>query len=203
MVMKLFCKAGACSLSPHIVMRECGLDFTQVNVDLATKITERGDDFRQINPKGQVPALLLSDGTVLTEGVAIVQYLADLKPDRHLLAPVGSLTRYHTVEWLSYIGSELHKSFGLLFRPGYSDEVKAQTRSQLEAKFRYVDESLRDKQWLTGMHFSVADAYLFVVTRWAKALGLDLSGFTALAAWFDRVAERPAVQAALKAEGLA
>ncbi|WP_434744899.1 glutathione transferase GstA [Candidatus Pantoea rara] len=201
--MKLFCKAGACSLSPHIVMRECGLDFTQVNVDLATKLTERGDDFRQVNPKGQVPALLLSDGTVLTEGIAIVQYLADLKPDRHLLAPVGSLTRYHTVEWLSYIGSELHKSCGPLFRPGYSDEVKAQTRSQLEAKFRYVDESLRDKQWLMGMHFSVADAYLFVVTRWAKALGLDLSGYAALGAWFDRVAERPAVQAALKAEGLA
>jgi len=201
--MKLFCKAGACSLSPHIVMRECGLDFTQVSVDLATKLTERGDDYRQINPKGQVPALQLSDGTVLTEGVAIVQYLADLKPDRHLLAPVGSLTRYHTVEWLSYIGSELHKSFGLLFRPGYADEVKAQTRSQLEAKFRYVDESLRDKQWLMGLHFSVADAYLFVVTRWAKALGLDLSGFTALGAWFDRVAQRPAVQAALKAEGLA
>ncbi|URW96647.1 glutathione transferase GstA [Pantoea agglomerans] len=200
--MKLFCKAGACSLSPHIVMRECGLDFTQVSVDLATKITERGDDFRQINPKGQVPALQLSDGSVLMEGVAIVQYLADLKPDRHLLAPVGSLTRYHTVEWLSYIGSELHKSFGPLFRPGYSDEVKAQTRSQLEAKFRYVDESLRDKQWLMGLHFSVADAYLFVVTRWAKALGLDLSGFTTLGAWFDRVAERPAVQAALKAEGL-
>ncbi|WP_337013437.1 glutathione transferase GstA [Pantoea sp. AS142] len=201
--MKLFCKAGACSLSPHIVMRECGLDFTQVSVDLATKLTERGDDYRQINPKGQVPALQLSDGTVLTEGVAIVQYLADLKPDRHLLAPVGSLTRYHTVEWLSYIGSELHKSFGLLFRPGYADEVKAQTRSQLEAKFRYVDESLRDKQWLMGLHFSVADAYLFVVTRWAKALGLDLYGFTALGAWFDRVAQRPAVQAALKAEGLA
>lgn len=201
--MKLFCKAGACSLSPHIVMRECGLDFTQVSVDLATKLTERGDDFRQINPKGQVPALQLSDGSVLTEGVAIVQYLADLKPDRHLLAPVGSLTRYHTVEWLSYISSELHKSFGLLFRPGYSDEVKAQTRSQLEAKFRYVDASLRDRQWLMGLHFSVADAYLFVVTRWAKALGLDLSGFTALEAWFDRVAERPAVQAALKAEGLA
>lgn len=201
--MKLFCKAGACSLSPHIVMRECGLDFTQVNVDLATKLTERGDDFRQINPKGQVPALQLGDGTVLTEGVAIVQYLADLKPDRHLLAPVSSLTRYHTIEWLSYISSELHKSFGPLFRPGYADEVKTQTRTQLEAKFRYVDESLRDKQWLMGLHFSVADAYLFVVTRWAKSLGLNLSGFTALGEWFDRVAERPAVQAALKAEGLA
>lgn len=200
--MKLFCKAGACSLSPHIVMRECGLDFTQVNVDLAKKLTERGDDFRQINPKGQVPALQLSDGTVLTEGVAIVQYLADLKPDRHLLAPAGSLTRYHTIEWLSYTSSELHKGFTPLFRPDTTDEEKARARTQLEAKFRYVDESLHDRQWLMGLRFSVADAYLYVVTRWAKALKLDLSGCEALESWFSRVAARPAVQAALKAEGL-
>lgn len=200
--MKLFCKAGACSLSPHIVMRECGLDFTQVNVDLAKKITERGDDYWQINPKGQVPALQLSDGTVLTEGVAIVQYLADLKPDRHLLAPVGSLTRYHTVEWLSYISSELHKSFTPLFRPDSSEEEKSRARTLLMAKFRFVDEALRDKQWLMGLHFSVADAYLYVVTRWAQALRLDLSACTALESWFRRVAARPAVQAALTAEGL-
>lgn len=200
--MKLFCKAGACSLSPHIVMRECGLDFTQVNVDLAKKTTERGDDFRQINPKGQVPALQLSDGTVLTEGVAIVQYLADLKPDRHLLAPTGSLTRYHTIEWLSYTSSELHKGFTPLFRPDTTDDDKTRARTQLEAKFRYVDESLRDRQWLMGLRFSVADAYLYVVTRWAKALKLDLSGCEALESWFSRVAARPAVQAALKAEGL-
>jgi len=183
-------------------MRECGLDFTQVNVDLAKKTTERGDDFRQINPKGQVPALQLSDGTVLTEGVAIVQYLADLKPDRHLLAPTGSLTRYHTIEWLSYTSSELHKGFTPLFRPDTTDDEKTRARTQLEAKFRYVDESLRDRQWLMGLRFSVADAYLYVVTRWAKALKLDLSGCEALESWFSRVAARPAVQAALKAEGL-
>jgi len=183
-------------------MRECGLDFTQVNVDLAKKITERGDDYWQINPKGQVPALQLSDGTVLTEGVAIVQYLADLKPDRHLLAPVGSLTRYHTVEWLSYISSELHKSFTPLFRPDSSEEEKSRARTLLMAKFRFVDEALRDKQWLMGLHFSVADAYLYVVTRWAQALRLDLSACTALESWFSRVAARPAVQAALTAEGL-
>ncbi|MGK3141225.1 glutathione transferase GstA [Pantoea sp. C2G6] len=200
--MKLFCKAGACSLSPHIVMRECGLDFTQVNVDLATKMTERGEDFRQINPKGQVPALQLSDGSVLTEGVAIVQYLADLKPDRHLLAPVGSMTRYHTLEWLSYISSELHKAFGPLFRRDASEADKTQARTLLEARFRFVDEALQNRQWLMGLHFSVADAYLFVVTRWAKALKLDLSDCDALETWFDRTAERPAVQAALKAEGL-
>jgi len=200
--MKLFCKAGACSLSPHIVMRECGLDFTQVNVDLAKKITERGDDYWQINPKGQVPALQLSDGTVLTEGVAIVQYLADLKPARHLLAPVGSLTRYHTVEWLSYISSELHKSFTPLFRPDSTEEEKSRARTLLTAKFRFVDEALRDKQWLMGLRFSVADAYLYVVTRWARALRLDLSACTALESWFSRVTARPAVQAALTAEGL-
>jgi glutathione S-transferase len=183
-------------------MRECGLDFTQVNVDLAKKITERGDDYWQINPKGQVPALQLSDGTVLTEGVAIVQYLADLKPDRHLLAPVGSLTRYHTVEWLSYISSELHKSFTPLFRPDSTEEEKSRARTLLTAKFRFVDEALRDKQWLMGLRFSVADAYLYVVTRWARALRLDLSACTALESWFSRVTARPAVQAALTAEGL-
>ncbi|ARF50210.1 glutathione transferase GstA [Pantoea stewartii subsp. stewartii DC283] len=201
-MMKLFCKAGACSLSPHIVLLECALDFTQVNVDLQTKLTERGDDFRQINPKGQVPALQLSEGNVLTEGAAIVQYLADLKPDRHLLAPVGSLTRYHTIEWLGYISSELHKSFSPLFRNDAPDEYKALVRRQLEAKFAWVNGELQDKPWLMGVHFSVADAYLYVVTRWAKALNLDVSALSHLQQWFARVEERPSVQAALKAEGL-
>lgn len=201
--MKLFSKAGACSLSPHIVLRECDLDFTQVNVDLAKKVTERGEDYLQINPKGQVPALELDDGTLLTEGTAIVQYLADLKPDRQLLAPAGSLTRYHTLEWLSYISTELHKGFSPLFLPDTPEEFKVKQREQLLTKFRYVDNALRDKQWLLGARFTVADAYLFVVTRWAKAVKLDLSALEALAAWQARVAERPAVIAALKAEGLA
>ena len=201
--MKLFSKPGACSLSPHIVLRECDLDFTQVNVDLAKKVTERGEDYLQINPKGQVPALELDDGTLLTEGTAIVQYLADLKPDRQLLAPAGSLTRYHTLEWLSYISTELHKGFSPLFRPDTPEEIKAKQRERLLTKFRYVDSALRDKQWLLGTRFTVADAYLFVVTRWAKAVKLDLSDLSALAAWQGRVAERPAVIAALKAEGLA
>ncbi len=200
--MKLYCKAGACSLSPHIVLRECGLDFTQVNVDLAQKLTERSEDYWQINPKGQVPALKLSDGTVLTEGVAIVQYLADLKPDRHLLAPVGSLTRYHTIEWLSYISSELHKGFSPLFRADTPEEYKSLSRTQLEAKFSYVDDALQDRQWLMGLRFTVADAYLYVMMRWAKAVKLDLTGLDALESWFKRTNERPAVQAALKAEGL-
>ncbi len=201
-MMKLYCKPGACSLSPHIVALECGLDFTQVNVDLQKKVTEQGEDYWQINPKGQVPALQFDDGSILTEGVAIVQYLADLKPDRNLLAPTGSLTRYHTLEWLSFVSSELHKTFSPLFRPDTPEEYKTIVRAQLEKKYQAVNEALQDKQWLLGLRFTVADVYLFVVTRWAKAIKLDLSGLDALEAWFDRVAERPAVQAALKAEGL-
>ncbi|WP_210421281.1 glutathione transferase GstA [Pantoea sp. SO10] len=200
--MKLYCKPGACSLSPHIVALECGLDFTQVNVDLQKKVTEQGEDYWQINPKGQVPALQFDDGSILTEGVAIVQYLADLKPDRHLLAPTGSLTRYHTLEWLSFVSSELHKSFSPLFRPDTPEEYKTIARAQLEKKYQQVNEALQDKQWLLGLRFTVADVYLFVVTRWAKAIKLDSAGLDALEAWFNRVAERPAVQAALKAEGL-
>lgn len=201
-MMKLYCKPGACSLSPHIVALECGLDFTQVNVDLQKKVTEQGEDYWQINPKGQVPALQFDDGSILTEGVAIVQYLADLKPDRNLLAPTGSLTRYHTLEWLSYVSSELHKGFSPLFRPDTPEEYKAIARAQLEKKYQQVNEALQDKQWLLGLRFTVADVYLFVVTRWAKAIKLNLAGLDALEAWFSRVAERPAVQAALKAEGL-
>jgi len=201
--MKLYCKPGACSLSPHIVARECGLDFTQVNVDLQSKLTEQGEDYWQINPKGQVPALQFDDGTILTEGVAIVQYLADLKPDYHLLAPTGSLTRYHTLEWLSFVSSELHKGFTPLFRPDTPDAYKPQVRAQLEKKFQLVNMALEDKQWLLGTRYTVADIYLYVVTRWAKAVKLQLDGMPALDAWFARVSERPAVQAALQAEGLA
>lgn len=201
--MKLFYKPGACSLASHITLRESGKDFTLDGVDLMKKRLENGDDFFAINPKGQVPALLLDDGTLLTEGVAIVQYLADQKPDRNLLAPTGSLTRYHTLEWLSFVSSELHKTFSPLFRPDTPEEYKAIARAQLEKKYQVVNEALQDKQWLMGLRFTVADAYLFVVTRWAKAIKLNLEGLDALEAWFARVAERPAVQAALKAEGLA
>lgn len=200
--MKLYCKSGACSLSPHIVLRETGLDFTLVNVDLKAKTTEQGEDYLLINPKGQVPALELNDGSVLTEGVAIVQYLADLKSDRQLLAPAGSLTRYHTLEWLNFIATELHKGFSPLFRPTTPEEVKNLAREQLMQKFQYVNNELKEKQWLLGLRFTVADAYLFTVTRWAHAIKLDLSGLSALNEWFERVAARPAVAAALKAEGL-
>ncbi|MGB9096211.1 glutathione transferase GstA [Erwinia sp.] len=200
--MKLYYKPGACSLSPHIILQESGLDFTLIAVDLQSKKTEQQEDYLLTNPKGQVPALLLDDGTVLTEGVAIVQYLADLKPDRHLLAPTGCLTRYQTVEWLNFIATELHKTFSPLFGSATPEEYKAQLREKLHGKFSWVDQQLEGKQWLMGSKFSVADAYLFTVMRWAKAIKLDLSGFDELEAWFKRVAERPAVEAALKAEGL-
>lgn len=200
--MKLFFKPGACSLSPHIILRETGLDFTLIKVDLQTKVTELGDNFLQINPKGQVPTLQFDDETILTEGVAIAQYLADLKPDRKLLAPVGSMTRYHTLEWLNYIATELHKTFSPLFRPTTPEEYKTLVRGQLLQKFSWVNEELKEKQWLMGLHFTIADAYLFTVTRWAKAIQLDLSEMSTLLAWFDRVAARPAVEEALKAEGI-
>ncbi|BDH46117.1 glutathione S-transferase [Salmonella enterica subsp. enterica serovar Choleraesuis] len=200
--MKLFYKAGACSLSPHIILRETGRDFSLTAVDLKTKRTENGDDFLAINPKGQVPALLLDDGTLLTEGVAIVQYLADLVPDRQLLAPVGRLVRYHSLEWLNYIATELHKSFAPLFTPGSSDEAKASARQVLENRLRWVNAELEGKQWLSGLRFSVADAYLFTVLRWAYGAGLDMSGLDNLTAFMERMKARPSVSAALAAEGL-
>lgn len=200
--MKLFYTPGACSLTPHIVLRETGLDFTLVRVDLKTKMTEQGEDYLHINPKGQVPGLLLRDGAMLAEGTAIVQYLADLKPDRLLLAPVGSLTRYHTLEWLSYTASELHKVFTPLFKPATPEEYREIARKELLRKFSYLNEILRDRHWLTGAHFTVADAALFTVSRWAALQNLDISGLEHLQSWSARVAARPAVVAALTAEGL-
>ncbi|WP_202304314.1 glutathione transferase GstA [Dryocola clanedunensis] len=200
--MKLYYKPGACSFSPHIILRETGLDFSLIKVDLASKRTEAGDDYFAVNPKGQVPALLMDDGSLLTEGVAIVQYLADKVPDRQLLAPAGSMTRYHTLEWLNYIATELHKGFSPLFNPATPEEFKTITRQALEKKFKYVNEELHDKQWLMGLRFTVADAYLFTVLRWAQALKLDLNGLSNIEAFMERMKARPAVEAAMAAEGI-
>lgn len=200
--MKLYYKAGACSLSPHIILRESGVDFSLVKVDLAAKKTEAGDDYFDINPKGQVPALVLDDGSLLTEGVAIVQFLADKVPDRQLLAPAGSMTRYHTLEWLNYIATELHKGFSPLFNPATPEEYKAIARKALEKKLQYVNEELNDKQWLLGLRFTVADAYLFTVLRWAYAVKLDMAGLGNIEAFMERMETRPAVEAALAAEGI-
>lgn len=200
--MKLFYKAGACSLSPHIVLREAGLDFTAEKVDLAQKKTESGADYLAINPKGQVPALVLDDGSLLTEGVAIVQYLADRVPDRNLIPAAGTLSRYHAIEWLNYVATEIHKGFSPLFNPKTPDEYKVIAREKLASQFSYLDTVLEKQHYLLGQRFSVADAYLFTVLRWAQALQFDLKKYAHLTAYFDRVAARPAVEATLSAEGL-
>ncbi|MBJ9238606.1 MULTISPECIES: glutathione transferase GstA [Citrobacter] len=200
--MKLFYKPGACSLASHITLRESGKDFTLDGVDLMKKRLENGDDFFAVNPKGQVPALLLDDGTLLTEGVAIMQYLADTVPDRQLLAPTSSLSRYKTIEWLNYIATELHKGFTPLFRPDTPEDFKSTVRALLEKKMQYVNDALQDNQWICGSRFSIADAYLFTVLRWAYAVKLNMAGLSNIDAYMARMAERPAVAAALKAEGL-
>lgn len=200
--MKLYYKPGACSLASHITLRESGKDFTLDSVDLMKKRLENGDDYFAVNPKGQVPALLLDDGTLLTEGVAIMQYIADTVPDRQLLAPVGSIARYQTLEWLNYVATELHKGFTPLFRQDTPEEFKPAVRAQLEKKLQYVNEALKDDQWICGQRFTIADAYLFTVVRWAYGVKLNMEGLQHLAAYMQRVAERPAVAAAMKAEGL-
>ncbi|MES2998534.1 MAG: glutathione transferase GstA [Pseudomonadota bacterium] len=200
--MKLFYKPGACSLSPHIVLRETGLDFTLEKVDLTQKKTELGTDYLTINPKGQVPALFLDDGSLLTEGMAIVLYLADRVPNSGLIPPVGNLSRYHTIEWLSYISAELHKSFGPLFNPKTPDEYKSIVRENLEKQFNYLDAVLKKNQYLQGNFFSVADASLFPILRWAIAMQFDICKHKHLKAYFDRVTTRPSVDAALVAESL-
>lgn len=200
--MKLFYKPGARSLASHITLRESGKDFTLDGVDLMKKRLENGDDFFAVNPKGQVPALLLDDGTLLTEGVAIMQYLADSVPDRQLLAPVSSISRYKTLEWLNYIATELHKGFTPLFRPDTPEEYKPTVRALLEKKMQYVDAALKEGQWICGSRFTIADAYLFTVLRWAYAVKLNMDGLDHIAAYMKRMAERPGVAAALKAEGI-
>ncbi|KAA9002037.1 glutathione transferase GstA [Affinibrenneria salicis] len=200
--MKLFYTPGSCSLFPHIVLREADLNFTLVKVTLAGKTTERDEDYLTINPKGQVPALALDDGTILTESVAIAQYIADKVPHYNLIAPAGSMVRYHTLEWLNYIATELHKTFTPLFRPGTPETYKALCREHLTAKFRYLNLILSEQNYLAANRYSIADAWLFTVMRWAHALKFDLTRAPALNAWFAHITERPAVLAALNAEGL-
>lgn len=200
--MKLFYKPGACSLASHITLRESGKDFSLIGVDLMHKRMENGDDFLKVNPKGQVPALLLDDNTLLTEGVAIMQYIADSVSDRQLLAPEGTINRYKTLEWLNFIATELHKGFTPLFRPDTPEEYKPTVRALLDKKLAYIDESLAGAQWISGSRFTIADAYLFTVLRWAFAVKLDMAGYKNIADYMARVAARPAVAAAMAAEGL-
>lgn len=200
--MKLYYMPGACSLASHIVALEAGIPLQLVKVDGKTKRTENGDDFLQINPKGYVPALKLDSGELLTEGTAIVQYLADQKPESKLAPPNGSLPRYQLQEYLGYINSELHKSYSPLFNPATSNDVRQERKDYLRKRYAMLDGVLAKQDWLLGDHFSVADAYLFTITRWAGSVDLDLSEFKGLAAFQQRVAARPKVQAAMQAEGL-
>jgi glutathione S-transferase len=200
--MKLYYAPGACSLSPHIVLREAGLPFAAVKVDLKTKAMEGGGDFRAINAKGYVPVLELDNGARLTEGPAIVQYLADQAPQAKLAPANGTLERYQLQEWLNFITSELHKQFSPLFDPLYPEELKAKQRERLATRFDWIVQQLGGRDYLLGS-FSVADAYLFTVLNWCGWTGIDLAKWPALQKYVARVAARPAVVAALKAEGLA
>lgn len=200
--MKLYLKPGACSLSPHIVLEEAGLTYETEVVDLQTKVTASGQDYWKINPKGYVPALRLDNGDVITEGPAIVQYLADQVPGKKLAPANGTIERYKLQAWLTFIGTEIHKTFSPFFNPATPAEWKAMCRANLERRFGYIAEQLAGQDYLMGADFSVADAYLFTVMGWAKYIELDLSQWPALAAYQARVAARPAVVAAMKAEGL-
>ncbi|MGN6701708.1 MAG: glutathione transferase GstA [Burkholderiaceae bacterium] len=201
--MKLYYAPAACSLSPHIVLQESGLPFTTEQVDLGAKTTAGGADYRTINPKGSVPALQLDDGEILTEGPAVVQYIADLVPARRLAPPAGTMPRYRVMEWLNFISTELHKGFGPLFDRNAAAEVKAAARDRLASRIDYVESRLRSYGFLTGEEFTVADAYLFTVMRWARHFEFGFDRWPRVEGYLQRVAQRPAVQAALVAEGLA
>jgi len=200
--MKLYYKAGACSLASHIVAQEAGLPIELEAVDLGTKKTSTGADYTKITDKGYVPALQLDDGSILTEGTAVVQYLADRRPSGMLAPANGTIERYQLQALLGYINSELHKSFGPLFNPATLPEVRAERLAYLTKRYGHVERLLQDNPYLTGEHFTVADAYLFTVTSWAGRVNLDLTGLPNVVAFQKRVAQRPAVVAAMRAEGL-
>lgn len=200
--MKLYYSPGACSLSPHIVLLESGLAFQAVMASTKTHRLADGTDYYTINPKGYVPLLELDTGERLTEGPAIVQWIADQVPEKKLAPPAGTMARYRLAEWLNFISTELHKGFSPLFNPGMPEEAKALFRSKLGERFATVDAALAEQPYLLGEDFGVADAYLFVVAGWSKHVGVDLSRFTHLARFIERVGARPAVQQAMRAEGL-
>jgi glutathione S-transferase len=200
--MKLYYSPGACSLSPHIALREAGLDFVPERVDLGEKRTESGADFRAINPKGYVPALQLNDGTVLTEGTAIVQYIADQAPAGKLAPAAGTFERYKLIEWLGFISSELHRSYTTLYNPAVNDEVKQTTRTGIANRLAYVAKALEGRDYLMGAQFTVADGYLFTVLNWSGHVNISLANWPVLQAYVERVGARPAVQQAMRTEGL-
>ncbi len=199
--MKLYYSPGACSLSPQIVLQESGLAYEPVLASTKTHQLADGTDYYTINPLGYVPLLELDNGARLHEGPAIVQYIADQVPEKNLAPANGSFERYKLQEWLNFIGTEVHKGFGPLFKPTTPENYKPIALEALTKRLQWVDEQLAGKSYLLGEQFSVADAYLYTVSRWAGFVGLDLSGMANILAFQQRMAQRPAVQAALKIEG--
>jgi glutathione S-transferase len=200
--MKLYYSPGACSLSPHIALLEAGLPYDLVKVDLRAKKLENGDDYLKVNPKGQVPALDIGNGELLTEGPVIVQMIADKAAAKNLAPANGSTERYKLQEWLNFITAELHKNFGPIFSPVLADDAKAFFKDRVMAKFKYVDGALAGHDYLMGKQFTVADGYLFTMLCWAERMKFDLSAMPNLLAYKARVAARPKVQEALTKEGL-
>ena len=200
--MKLYYSPGACSLSPHITLHESGLAFEHVRAPTKTHQLEDGTDYYTINPLGYVPLLELDDGTRITEGPAIVQYIADQVPAKNLAPANGTLERYKMQSWLNFISTELHKGFSPLFNPATPADYKPMVIEKLMSRLKWVDAQLAGKTWLMGEAFSVADPYLFTVTNWAPHVGVDITGFVNITAFRARMAARPAVQAAMNHEGL-
>jgi glutathione S-transferase len=200
--MKLYYSPGAGSLSPHIIACEAELPIALVKVDLQSKQTETGEDFRQLNPNGYVPLLILDNGNRLTEGPAIVQYLADQAPDKKLIPPAGTFERYQLQQWLNFISTEIHKSFSPLFNPVAPEAAKQLAIDILMTRIKTVAEQLSSQPFLLGENFSVADAYLFVTLNWGQYVNVDISRWPALVRYADKISERPAVQKAMKEEGL-
>jgi glutathione S-transferase len=201
--MKLYYAPGACSLSPHIALREADLPFELVQVDNRAKKTASGEDYLAINPKGYVPAVILDDGQLLTEGAIIVQYIADQKPESRLAPPNGTFERLRLQEWLHFIATELHKTFGPINNPKANEDLKESFKERLALRFQILARGLRGKSFLTGETFTIADGYAYYTLRnWRKLVGPTFGDLPALAEYFDRVGARPAVKAALAAEGL-
>ena len=200
--MKLYYFSGACSLASNIALREAGVKFELIKVDRRTRKAADGLDFNEVNPKGYVPALALDNGEVLTENVAVLQYIADRNPAAKLAPPFGTMERYRLVEWLAFISSEIHKNFSPLFRDDAPEETKQYARKILSIRLDYLNRAIGNRPFLTGEQFTIADAYLFTVLGWSRHLNFDLGKWPQLQRHMERVGARPPVIEALKAEGL-
>lgn len=200
--MKLYYARGTCSLAPHIVLHELGMPFDTEAVNHREKKTASGGDYLAINPKGYVPTLQLDNGEYMSEAAVVLQYLADRRPELALIPAHGSMERYRLLEWLHFISTEVHKSFSPLFNPSVPEEYKSLARQKIVERLQFIDPVLASNEYLTGSRFTIADAYLFVVVRWAPAVGMDLGSVPHVAAFQQRTLQRPAVQAAMKSEGL-